>query len=188
MEYVDIWKRTRPAGPSLYVVQVLERGCRHPVLDGLLERYRTPVALTLDGGAVLTLNREYDHFSGDVQWCGTQSRLTLSTDTGNGETADGALAAWRELCAQQKLWDKKARICAAEQLLESANDWQKDDDEDAPPITADEFMRRIGEPDISVDGKGNLSFLYDDDEMFWGHVIFVEGTLTDGFTEATIAG
>ena len=64
----------------------------------------------------------------------------------------------------------KARICAADELLETKNDSWLDEGEE--PVTAEAFMNRLQlvEAEFDIDG---ITFWYEDDDMFWGHSIMV---------------
>ena len=82
---------------------------------------------------------------------------------------------------------------AAQKLTAQANDWLADNDQTdrAPekgPITEDEFARRILLTEFTVSPSGHFTVWYEDDGMFWGHVITVEGTLRRGPTSADIQG
>ena len=66
--------------------------------------------------------------------------------------------------------DRKARICAADELLETKNSsWLEEWEE---PVTAKAFMNRLQlvEAEFDIDG---ITFWYEDDDMFWGHSIMV---------------
>jgi hypothetical protein len=45
------------------------------------------------------------------------------------------------------------------------------------PITEDEFAQRILLTEFAVSPGGRFTAWYEDDDMFWGHVITVDGTL-----------
>ena len=53
---------------------------------------------------------------------------------------------------------------------------------------ADEFARRILLTEFTVSPGGRFTAWYEDDDMFWGHVITVEGTLKKGPVGADIQG
>ena len=88
-------------------------------------------------------------------------------------------------------WDCRVRDCAADELLEGANDWQADSDdegEESVEITREDFKRRIGAPSIHLYGDGTGDFGFGDDDMFYGHFIVVYFDENGEFTEATIEG
>lgn len=173
----------------LWVTEVLARDCQETRLNELLIAYKTPVILEAADCAPLTLNKSLDLFYGEGQWAGRDCSIHLEADAPKAQTADNALHTLQILLADSASWDQKARQFAANELVENANDWQDDEDECAPEITADEFASRISISEISVSAEDDeFELYYDDDDLFWGHVILVSGNLTDGFSDATIAG
>ena len=85
----------------------------------------------------------------------------------------------------------KFRAFAAEKLTELANDWQDkgyddEDGEDLAAITEESFPGRIVISELSIDAEGDYEVYYDD--MFWGHVIIVNGSVDGGMEDAYIAG
>ena len=82
---------------------------------------------------------------------------------------------------------------AAQKLTAQANEWladndQADRDPEKDPITEDEFTRRILLTEFTVSPGGHFTAWYEDDDMFWGHVIPVDGTLKKGPVDADIQG
>jgi uridylate kinase len=61
-------------------------------------------------------------------------------------------------------------------------------DPEKDPITEDEFARRILLTEFTVSPGGRFTAWYEDDDMFWGHVITVDGTLKKGPVDADIQG
>ena len=64
------------------------------------------------------------------------------------------------------------------ELLEQIEKWND----------ADEFARRILLTEFTVSPGGRFTAWYEDDDMFWGHVITVDGTLKKGPVDAEIQG
>ena len=99
----------------------------------------------------------------------------------------------KKLLADQEVWDKSLRAMAAQKLTAQANEWladndQTDRDPEKDPITEDEFARRIILTEFSVSPGGRFTAWYEDDDMFWGHVVTVDGTLKKGPIGADIQG
>lgn len=66
--------------------------------------------------------------------------------------------------------DRDARLCAANELLETKNRaWLE---EGEAPLTAETFMQRLRLTEVVFE-DGGIFFWYDDDDMFWGHTISV---------------
>ncbi len=85
--------------------------------------------------------------------------------------------------------------CAVQhpKLTAQANEWladndQTDRDPERRPITEDEFARRILLTEFTVSPGGRFTVWYEDDDMFWGHVVTVDGTLKKGPVDADIQG
>ena len=99
-----------------------------------------------------------------------------------------------ESCWQkQETWDRSLRALAARKLTAQANEWLADNDRtdrdpEKDPITEDEFARRILLTEFTVSPGGRFTAWYEDDDMFWGHVITVDGTLKKGPVDADIQG
>lgn len=174
-----------PKGRYLWVTAVLERDCQDTRLTQLLTAYQTPVILEIHGCSPLVLDKSLNLFCGEGQWAGKNCLIHLEADA--SQTADAARRTLQILLADCANWDQKARQFAASVLTENANDWQ--DEEDTPEITEDEFAARISISEISISAQdGAFELYYDDDDLFWGHVIIVSGNLADGFSDAAIAG
>ena len=95
--------------------------------------------------------------------------------------------------------------CASLQLKELtdlANDWRDEEDEDdedddgevsspdesTDEITEEEFASRIYITELSVNADGEFTAYYNDDDMFLGHVITINGSLEEGIEDAYIQG
>ena len=99
----------------------------------------------------------------------------------------------KKLLADQEVWDKSLRTLAAQKLTTLANEWLADNDQTdrnpkKDPITEEEFARRILLTEFTVSPGGSFTAWYEDDDMFWGHVITVEGTLKKGPLRADMQG
>lgn len=175
-------------GRYLWVKEVLERSCHEERLDVILEEYLKPVVIQPKGCEVLVLDKSLGMFSGEGSWNGDSCQINLDVDENSAETAEDAQSTWKILMDNSKGWDKKARQYAATKLAECASDWAKDEDENAREITEDEFAKRMSISEICVSIGGNFEIYYDDDDMFWGHVIIVSGNIETGIDDATMAG
>lgn len=183
------WGAEIPAGRSLFVVKVLERNCKDERLAKILEEYKKPRTVTLSDSTVLDFCHDPNWYSGIIDWLGGECNVMLHADDEDFANADEAVKIMEQLLADKEQWDKKAREFAAKEMTSLANDWQdQSGEEETRPITRADFARRIGCPDISVYPDGSIEFVYDDDEMFWGHIIVVNGSMDEGFTDANIEG
>ena len=100
--------------------------------------------------------------------------FTLDTDEGSDETCEAALATY------------KIRPYAAAHMLDTANDWLGDADEE--PITAEQFADRITLSELAFRNDGSIEAYYDDGDIFWGHCIIVRMDKNGTVKDAEIAG
>ena len=172
------------------LVEVLEPAVSCPELEAYWEEYQKPVELNDEVLGKLTLNRELDWLEGEIPWGDGRMSLSLEIDTDDTETWDKARAFARKLATDAAHWDSELRHFAAKELTELANDWQSSDEENenAPELTEEDFMRRIQPESLVLSWDGNLVAYYDDDDLFFGHVIEISGIESEGLKYANIAG
>ena len=106
---------------------------------------------------------------------------------------DRARSAAKKLLADCDTWDKAMRELAAKNLIELANNWLSQDEEnprnpETDPITEDELARRISLTSLSVTSGGSFTAWFDCDEMFTDHAVTVYGSLKKGLKAANIEG
>ena len=137
--------------------------------------------LTVDG----------EDIEGEVEINGEKIYFGISVDDINDkETVERLISDFKEFIADFDKWDKRIREFSAEKLTDNANDWLQDsleDDEEFVEITEEKFAERMVLNSIGFDENG-FEVFYDDDDMFWGHSILVDGTLENGIEQAYIAG
>lgn len=87
-------------------------------------------------------------------------------------------------------FDRKCREYAADELLEGANEWLEDsDDEDKPEEYTREMFMELMELECMVIGPaGAIQMGYADGDMFWGHTIMVDVSADGEIVDADIAG
>ena len=167
------------------LVEVVGRNLQNEGLLNVLSDYRKPVFIEDGQCGRFELERAYGCFSAVLPWNGGECNVSLDYDGKDIETAKKALAAFKEIYADIARWDKDFRDFAARKLTELANDWQPGG---GATISEENFSRRILISEISIDEDGEYTVYYDDDDMFYGHVILVTGSLKEGMTSAEIAG
>ena len=170
------------------IVEVLEEDAPCPALEDVLAEYRRPVVVTDEVLGELTLDKDLDVFEGEVLWRGEQIYLSLEVDVANEDTLTAAVAAMKQMMADQDRWDRDMRAFAARELTELACDWRESADEDVPEITEESFAQRIELTSIAMDPDGSFSAYFDDDDMFFGHCVTAYGTLTDGVRTVNMEG
>lgn len=181
---------------NFMLTEVVERDIENPVLSQLLDKYKEVVAIEDKDCGTFTLERHFNWFTSMVDWLGKDCHVTLECDGENGTTANQALSQFKKIYGSLREWDQKFRAFAAENLTEDANDWQdegyddgeEENDEAPAAITEETFAGRITISEFSIDAEGSYEVYYDDDDMFWGHVIIVDGSVDGGMEDAYIAG
>lgn len=172
----------------LLIVDVLEENSPCPALDEVLAEYRRPVFLEDEELGELTLDKDYDTFEGVALWRGEDIDISLEVDSSSEETWTAAVAAMKQMVADQDAWDRDMRTFAARELTELACEWRESADEEVPEITEESFAQRLDLTSIAMDPDGSFSAYFDDDDMFFGHCVVVYGTLADGVASAVMAG
>lgn len=181
---------------NFLLMQVVERDVKSDALSNILDRYREEVTIEDAQCGTFTLDRHFNWFTARLDWLGEECQVTLECDEEHGDTANQALAHFKKIYENLEEWDEKLRRFAAEKLTEDANDWQDegyDDSDDENPeesegITEETFAKRIGISECSMDAEGDYEVYYNDDDMFWGHVIIIDGNVDGEMEDAYIAG
>ena len=139
----------------------------------------------------MTFDESLGSFEGEVEISGQNIYFGISVDNINDkETVDRLISEFKKFISEFDKWDKRIREFSAEKLTDNANDWLQDsleDDEEFVEITEEKFAERMVLNSIGFDENG-FEVFYDDDDMFWGHSILVDGTLENGREQAYIAG
>jgi len=187
------WRGNALSEPRWYVTEVLEEGVPCPALEELWAEYTKPILLEDEVLGTLTLDREMSVFNGICQWMGKDVHISLDVDMEQKASWTRVTNVMKKLVADQASWDKSLRALAAGKLTALANKWLADDgqtgrDPAKDPITEEEFARRILLTEFSVSPGGRFTAWYEDDDMFWGHVVTVDGTLKKGPIDADMQG
>lgn len=172
-------------GYWLMLVDVAKRNCQNKQLENILKEYQKEVFIQPKGCETLVLDKSLGIFSGEGIWNQKECSIHLDSDGEDLETANEALITFNELMTHCDIWDQKAREYAADELTELANDWAEEDDSE---ITHEDFARRILISEVCASPEGDFELFYEDDDMFYGHVIIVSGNIHEGFDGADIAG
>lgn len=173
---------------NLYVTEVLEEGSTCKVLEEILVEYRKPIIQQDDVLGKLLLDKDLSLFEGSAIWLGNKIKITLDIDKENKTTWTKARNAMKKLLAEQQMWDTAMREFAASELTSLANEWQDEEDKDAPDISEKAFAERISIESISMTSGGSFSAYFNDNDMFWGHVVTVDGSLKKGVKYANMEG
>ena len=182
--------RVRPSqdGQRLLLLDLPQPGF-DPDLKAILEEQKKPDSTYVEGLGTFVLNRRIKWYETEVDWLGGKVRLNF--DQGPEEEMKAAQETARALLADPAGWDARVRACAADRLLELANQWagEEEDGENEPgEIDREQFMSRMELDTIQVSPDQGFVFWFNDGEMFWGHSIQVSGTLSDGPVDAQMEG
>ena len=170
------------------LINVLEENASNKKLEALKAYYAKPVSIENELGS-FALDRDFSWFEGSINWNGVEANVYLETDEEDGDTAKQAMKVLKRVVDNIVENDIRYREYAAEELTELANDWMEASDEiDTEEITKEIFMQRMEMSEITVSSNGSLSLFYNDDDMFWGHVIEIEVDSSGEIINAHIAG
>ena len=103
-----------------------------PELQAVLDEYHKPVVIQDQVLGELKLDKDYDTFEGEIQWCGKDVLLSLEVNAESKPSWTRARSAAKKLLADCETWDKAMRELAAKNLTELANNWLSQDEETPP--------------------------------------------------------
>lgn len=171
------------------LIDIVEENARNTELEKLQDYYSTPIIIENELGT-FELNREFSCFEGQVKYDDIEISVLIETDEEDGESARNAMKALFNFSNHFKDLDQQYRMFAAKELTESANEWLEDDDNEEKPdvITEEMFMNRIQLSEITATSNGELVLYYNDDDMFFGHIIEVNIDDSGNPIEVSIAG
>jgi hypothetical protein len=153
-------------------------------LEAVRQMLQQPVILEDPELGRLVLDRSLDIYQGAVHWHGDPISLTLSC--ADPQQPRAVLDVAKAFLREQATWDTRAREAAVAKLLPLKNDtWLEEGEEELEPAA---FAERMTLNAAEVYEGGEWSLWFDDDDMFWGHVIMVRGHIASQQVEATIAG
>lgn len=152
-------------------------------LNIILEKYLEPVYYKDDEFGDFKLDKSINSFQKNIYWL--DNDISILFDNIDEETNKRSINIIRKIFADKKYIDKKLKKYAAENMLEDANSWN--DDADKPHINEEEFAKLITLESISIQGyEYNITFYFDDGDIFFGHSIIVESDSNFNFTDAYI--
>jgi hypothetical protein len=166
------------------LVEILGKESSDDELSARAEQLQQPVTVDHPFFGTFTLDRKFNQYAVTFPWNSQPVRLHLSRDGREDERE--LFAAAVSLWKQQKKWDKRIRDFAVAKLLDLKNDaWLGDDEKEFTPTR---FKAQMTPESIALHPDGRFEFFYNDGNLFWGHVILIDGTLQGGPTNADIAG
>lgn len=183
-------------GKRFLLVDSVEPG-DDPDLEEIRKEQIREIFMEVEGLGRFLLDRSVDWFAASVSWMGKGIELTFDFDE-DEEVMEEAIRTAKALMSDQADWDRRAREYAADELLDSANDWAAEDtaeevlerlkDAGERLVSREQFMERMELESVSVEEDGEFEFWFGDGDMFWGHSIRVSGSLAGGLDGAYIEG
>ena len=131
-------------------------------------------------------DRDSSNYEGKAKWL--NKNVSVSLEVSGQEGHEDSLRQAQLLWRKQKTIDQRLRKFACDWLLDDANDWLHQEDENAKPISAAAFKKRIALVSITVEQDGKYVFWLDDGDLFFGHVICVHASKDAKLTGATVEG
>lgn len=168
------------------LVEFLGTDPSDPELNQAAVDLQIPVVVRDRQFGELTLDRSINWYAAETNWNGAAVELHLLADQ-SGEIA-GALTVARSLWKDSKRLTGLILDRATQELLPVKNENWLDEDEGEAELTARQLRSRMTLESITVNPNGSFEFRFDDGDLFLGHWIMVRGTLSEGPTDAEIAG
>ena len=153
-------------------------------LNIILEEYSKPVYYKDEELGNFELDKSIDMFSKDIEW--NDDNISVLFKNIDEEVNKKSADIIRKIFTNKKDIDKKLKDYISESLLEDANTWN--DDDDKPNINKEEFVKLITLTSINIIYEDNITFYFDDGDIFSGHVIAVDSDYDFNFAEPYIIG
>ena len=153
-------------------------------LNIILEEYSKPVYYKDEELGNFELDKSIDMFSKDIEW--NDDNISVLFKNIDEEVNKKSVAIIRKIFTNKKDIDKKLKDYISENMLEDANSWN--DDDGKPHISKEEFVKLITLKSINIIYEDNITFYFDDGDIFSGHVIAVDSDYDFNFAEPYIIG
>ncbi|EGG90747.1 hypothetical protein HMPREF0491_00618 [Lachnospiraceae oral taxon 107 str. F0167] len=169
------------------LVSVIEKDVKNPELEEILTEYKKPVIIGDDILGEPVYDKKIKSFEGHILWNNKNVDISLDVDKDNKSGITKARKAMKEMLSDSKRWDTDMRTFAAIKLTDLARDWCESEEE-ALKITEESFAKRITLRSISMTSGGSFTACFNDDDIFAGHCIIVNGSLKKGISSASMGG
>lgn len=151
-------------------------------LNNFANELQKPITFEDSIFGTFTLDRQVNWFTCNAFWAGEPIELNLSEAAQSDAALKNAHALWQN----QEVWNQRVRDFAVAELLSLKNEnWLNEDEEE---LTPDEFKARMTLEAIKMNADGSFDFWHNDGDLFWGHVIQISGSLSEGLKYADIPG
>ena len=167
------------------LVSVIEKDVKNPELEEILAEYKKPVIIGDDILGEPVYDRKIKSFEGHILWNNKNVDISLDIDKDNKSGITKARKAMKEMLSDSKRWGTDMRTFAAEKLIDLARDWYESEEE-ALKITEESFAKKIDIETISMTSGGSFTAYFNDNNIFAGHCIIVNGSLKKGILSASM--
>jgi hypothetical protein len=144
-----------------------------PEMQELARKLQETVTFEDGVFGVFTLDRRLDSFEAATCFGGASVRLAIPA-----ESKEDALLVAQRLWQCPSEWLEKMSDYAAREFLPLKNGaWLMEEEAE---VTLEEFKERIVLEAINIVDEESFTFWYGDGDLFSGHLIWVDGNVTDG--------
>ena len=170
-------RRNKENNNNYLLLDVLKKGTDDR-LESVKEQNLKPVIINNEFGE-FRLNRSSGWFEGQIDYLGekcivylkvqedeTTADISLRPVDPPLRAVDIPLRKLNEIFGNLEDWDNHLRECISNELLEPANDWNAAAGE--PELTKEQFLQRIGVPDITIHTDGTVELCFGSDDMLFG--------------------
>lgn len=168
----------------MYLQDIIEENAENKELEKILKDYIEDIIIEDSEVGTFIYVKQNNYFEqADFDWLGEKINVTLLCEDDNDRKCEKALMYFKNITNSMYEYDKKLKEYVAMTETVTANAWQYDviiDYTDYIPITPKEFEDRISLKNLMVDCEGKYEFAFDDDDLFWGHLVKVWGDVWNG--------
>ena len=163
---------------------VVDNDYKDDDLNIILEKYSRPVYYKDEELGDFEFDKSIDMFSKNIEW--NDDNISVLFKNIDKEVNKKSADIIKKIFASKKDIEKKLKDYISENLIEDANSWN--DDDDKPNISKEEFIKLITLTSITIIYENNITFYFDDGDIFSGHVIAVDSDYDFNFAEPYIIG
>ena len=162
---------------------VVDNDYKDDDLNIILEKYSRPVYYKDEELGDFEFDKSIDMFSKNIEW--NDDNISVLFKNIDKEVNKKSADIIKKIFANKKDVDKKLKDYISENMLEDANSWN---DDDKPHISKEEFIKLITLTSITIIYENNITFYFDDGDIFSGYVIAVDSDYDFNFAEPYIIG
>ena len=162
---------------------VVDNDYKDDDLNIILEKYSRPVYYKDEELGDFEFDKSIDMFSKNIEW--NDDNISVLFKNIDKEVNKKSADIIKKIFANKKDVDKKLKDYISENMLEDANSWN---DDDKPHISKEEFIKLIRLTSITIIYENNITFYFDDGDIFSGYVIAVDSDYDFNFAEPYIIG